>query len=228
MQLQARTDNRNQKLHLEAGLPSKLPASFIDEPLIRQDVDALQLVSLTGGIVIGIVSRGYFDSARAKGHVHQLCISDDGNAALVYRVQDVLAMMCCVPAAEAVGSFSLAAADCVVGAACRKMASLRGGFPVFSQQGREHCLVWAWSATQGSDFLYHARLNRKCAQHSTAQRWQAGGWRSTKGRRQCAASPPEVAHMLCYDKYSMLGLSMTQVSQPGSSQCACQEYMSAV
>ena len=55
----------------------------IDPAIIIQNVDALQIMALAGGEVIGVVSRRDLHRASAKAHVHQLCILDDGHSAPV-------------------------------------------------------------------------------------------------------------------------------------------------
>lgn len=82
---------------LKARLPSKLAPMGVDPAIVVQDVDALQVVALASGVVIGIVGRGDLDCSSAEAHVHQLGVLDDGHLATFQRMHHELAMQVLVP-----------------------------------------------------------------------------------------------------------------------------------
>ena len=79
-------------LHLEAGLPSKLPSMRIDPAIIIQDVDAVQVVALAGGVVIGVMGGRDLHCSSAKAHVHQLSVLNDGYLAPIQGMYHKLAV----------------------------------------------------------------------------------------------------------------------------------------
>jgi hypothetical protein len=83
--------------HLEAWLPLEQPPILIYVAVVIQDVDEVQLVPLPHHEIIGVMSRCDLHSTSTKGHVHQLCITDDGNLVVMHRVDDMLAMEVLVP-----------------------------------------------------------------------------------------------------------------------------------
>lgn len=64
----------------------------VDPAVVVQDVDALQVVTLASGKVIGIMGRRDFDCSSTKAHVHQLSILDDGHLAPIQGMNHKLAM----------------------------------------------------------------------------------------------------------------------------------------
>ena len=88
---------RTRQQYLEAGLACKLAASCIDVALVGQDVQELQVVPLAGGKVVGVMCGRDLDSSRPKGHVHQLCVCDDGDLSAVQQMDHMLAMQMQIP-----------------------------------------------------------------------------------------------------------------------------------
>ena len=86
--------------HLETGLTSKLAADSIDGSVIGENVDTLQVVSLAGCKIVGIVRRGDLHCPCPKVHVHQLCIADDGQQPSIQGMLHVFAMEALVPACD--------------------------------------------------------------------------------------------------------------------------------
>ena len=83
---------------LEAQLASKLPAIDIHPAVIIQNVDAVQVVALARGIVIGVMSWSDLHCSSTKAHVYQLGILDDGNLAPVQGMHHKLAVQVLIPA----------------------------------------------------------------------------------------------------------------------------------
>jgi hypothetical protein len=69
-----------------------LTCIFIERPIIVQNVDKLQLVPHADIIIVRIMSRGDFNSASSKGHVHRDRVRYDGKAALEEWVHGECAM----------------------------------------------------------------------------------------------------------------------------------------
>lgn len=72
----------------------------VDLAVIIQDVDALQVVALASGIVIGVMCWCDLHSSSTEAHVHQLSILNDGHLAPIQWVYHILSMQVLVPVAS--------------------------------------------------------------------------------------------------------------------------------
>ena len=74
-----------------------MQALAVDQPVIRQDIDEVQIVALSSLKIVGVVRRGDFYSSCPKLHVYKLCIGDDWDLALIQWVDGALSNRCLVP-----------------------------------------------------------------------------------------------------------------------------------
>ena len=91
------TQNKQSSPHLETWLPLELAPVLIDVAVVIQDIDKVQVVPLSHHEVIGVMGRCDLHGTSTKAHVHQLSITDDGDLAVVHRVDHMLAMEVLVP-----------------------------------------------------------------------------------------------------------------------------------
>lgn len=74
---------------LETG---KIATGLIESTVVIKDVDKLEVLSLTGQVIVGVMGRSDLDGSGSKLHVDSLGISDNGNGSVQEGVVNSLAV----------------------------------------------------------------------------------------------------------------------------------------